>query len=127
MVLDSSALVSIVLEEPGSRALASRIEEAETVFIGAPTLFEAAMVLRRSGEKALEQMAGVLRAATVTIIPFGERHYEAALMAFLRFGKGRHPARLNILDCMAYATASVAGLPLLYVGDDFGKTDIEAA
>ena len=127
MVLDSSALVAIILEEPGSHELAARIDEAEIVGIGAPALFEAAMVLQRAGADAVPRMMGYLRSIAARIIPFGEQHYEASLAAFLRFGKGRHPARLNILDCMAYATASVAGLPLLFVGDDFAKTDIEAA
>jgi ribonuclease VapC len=61
------------------------------------------------------------------IIDFSEDHYEAALSAFLRFGKGRHPASLNFGDCMSYALASVSGLPLLYAGTDFSRTDIQSA
>ena len=127
MVLDSSALVAIILDEPESRQLTSKIDDAESVMIGAPTLFETAMVLQREGGDSVVRMTGYLRSIGVKIIPFGEPHYEVSLRAFIRFGKGRHPARLNILDCMSYAIAAVAGLPLLYVGDDFSKTDIEAA
>jgi ribonuclease VapC len=61
------------------------------------------------------------------IVDFNEDHYEAALSAFLRFGKGRHPAGLNFGDCMSYALASVSGLPLLYAGTDFSRTDIPSA
>lgn len=63
----------------------------------------------------------------VTLLDFNERHVEAAVRAFVRYGKGRHPARLNYGDCMAYAIAKLAGAPLLFVGDDFVATDIEAA
>ena len=68
-----------------------------------------------------------LRRLQVEIVPFTEVHYEAAVSAFLRYGKGRHPAGLNFGDCMSYAFARVSGLPLLYTGDDFSKTDIQSA
>jgi len=68
-----------------------------------------------------------LRSIGAEIVPFGEEHYEAAVSAFLRYGKGRHPAGLNFGDCMSYALARVSGLPLLYIGDDFSKTDIQSA
>lgn len=58
------------------------------------------------------------------VLPFGEPGYVVAIDAYLRFGKGRHPAALNFGDCMAYATAAVTGAPLLWVGDDFAKTDV---
>jgi ribonuclease VapC len=61
------------------------------------------------------------------VIPFEERHAEVAIDAFGRYGKGRHPAALNILDCMTYATARIAGEPLLFTGNDFARTDIAAA
>ncbi len=72
-------------------------------------------------------MMSILQAANAKVVPFEESHYQVSLRAFIRFGKGRDAARLNILDCMSYAIASVAGLPLLYVGDDFSKTDIAKA
>jgi len=70
---------------------------------------------------------GLLRNISAEIVPFTEEHYEAAVSAFLRYGKGQHPAGLNFGDCMSYALAIVSGLPLLYTGKDFSKTDIQAA
>ena len=70
---------------------------------------------------------GLLRNMGAEIVPFTEEHYEAALSAFLRYGKGRHPAGLNFGDCMSYAFARVSGLPLLYTGGDFSKTDVPTA
>jgi ribonuclease VapC len=128
MVLDSSALISILLAEPGHEALLEKAGRAEAVFVGAPTALETAMVLsawfRRDTRPLL---AGFLRRLNAEIVDFSEDHYEAALSAFLRFGKGRHPAALNFGDCMSYALASVSGLPLLYAGTDFSRTDIQSA
>jgi ribonuclease VapC len=58
------------------------------------------------------------------VVVFNEEHLDAATTAFIRFGRGRHPAALNLGDCMSYAVASVAGMPLLFIGDDFPQTDI---
>jgi len=126
MVLDASALVAILIEEPQSAKLEAKVNEAEIVMVGTPTLFETAMVLeRRAGGAA--NLSAFLRSVDAEMVPFDADHYDAALNAFIRYGKGRHPARLNFGDCMSYAVASLAGLPLLYTGDDFSKTDIEAA
>ena len=128
MVLDTSALVSIQLEEPGFRELFRKIDGAPTVVIGAPVLFETATVLSARFKADARLSLGIgLRRLRVEIVPFTEEHYEAAVSAFLRYGKGRHPAALNFGDCMSYAFARVSGLPLLYTGDDFSKTDIQAA
>ena len=128
MVLDTSALVSIQIEEPGFQTLFRKINEAPKVVIGAPILFEAAMVLSaRTGTDARFPLSRALRQLGVAIIPFTEEHYEEAVTAFLRYGKGRHPAGLNFGDCMSYAIARVSGQPLLYTGTDFSKTDIQAA
>ncbi len=62
----------------------------------------------------------------VEVIPFTAEHYEVAVDAFERFGKGRHPAALNFGDCLTYAVARLSGLPLLYTGDDFARTDLTA-
>ena len=69
-------------------------------------------------------LARFLSEASITLIPFGESHYGAAVDAWLRYGKGRHPAALNFGDCLSYAVAQLAGEPLLFVGDDFARTDI---
>ena len=128
MVLDTSALVSIQIEEPGFQRLFGKINEAPHVIIGAPILFEAAMVLSgRMGTDARFSLSRGLRQLGVEIVQFTEEHYEEAVTAFLRYGKGRHPAGLNFGDCMSYAIARLSGLPLLYTGNHFSKTDIQSA
>jgi len=128
MVLDSSALISILLEERGHEPLLEKAGGARAVFVGAPTALETAIVLSaRFRRDARPLLSGVLRRMNAEIVDFTEDHYDAALSAFLRFGKGRHPAALNFGDCMSYALASVSGLPLLYAGSDFSKTDIQSA
>jgi len=128
MVVDSSALISILLEERGCESLLEKVGRAEVIFVGAPTALETAMVLSaRFRQDARPMLGGFLRRMNAEIIDFSEDHYEAALSAFLRFGKGRHPAALNFGDCMSYALASVSGLPLLYAGTDFSRTDIQSA
>ena len=72
-------------------------------------------------------LAASLRRMGVSVVSFTEDHFHQALDAFIRFGKGRHPAALNFGDCMSYAVARVAGMPLLYTGKDFSKTDITPA
>jgi ribonuclease VapC len=128
MVLDSSALVAIVLKEKGHELLAEKAQLANPVLIGAPTALESAVVLsRRLGYDARAIISTLLRRFDAEIVEFNQDHYEAALSAFLRFGKGRHPAALNFGDCMSYALAAVSGLPLLCTGDDFPRTDIQCA
>jgi len=128
MVVDSSALVAILREEPGHERLLPKALSAGRTVVGAPVVFETAMVLSGRWQRdARPTLQGLLRTIDAEIVPFTEEHYEAAVSAFLRYGKGRHPAALNFGDCMSYALARVSGLPLLYVGDDFSKTDIQAA
>ena len=128
MIVDSSAIVAIHMREPGVDLLLRKIAEAEPCGIGAPTLLETTIVLTaRSGQDALVLVARFLEEMGIVTISFGEDHWRAAMDAFIRFGKGRHPARLNFGDCMSYATALLAGQPLLCVGDDFSKTDIKLA
>ena len=128
MVVDSSALVMAYVQEPGWEAIFAKIAAANVALIGTPTLFETAMVLdSRLGRDSRPLLSGSLRQLGLQVVPFSEDHYYAAVNAFLRYGKGRHPAALNFGDCMAYAVAAVAGLPLLYVGKDFARTDVPAA
>jgi ribonuclease VapC len=125
VILDSSALVAIALDEPDRAALTAKLENAETVGVGAPTLVEASIVLSsRIGHDAGELLLALVEAADAVVIEFGPRHWHVALAAWCRFGKGRHPAGLNFGDCLAYATAAVASEPLLAKGDDFPKTDL---
>ncbi len=128
MILDSSAVISVIAREPGHEELEATIAAAEVVAIGSPTLFETAMVMiGASGDKGRALVSTFGSSWDLVVVPFEEHHAEAAIDAFKRFGKGRHPAALNILDCMAYATARIADEPLLFIGNDFARTDIEAA
>ncbi len=128
MTLDSSALIAILFGEYGHLDLVDRILAADHVRIGTPTVVETSMVFtsRRRSEGASE-VQEFLQELGVTIVPFGEREWHAAVAAFLRFGRRRHPAALNFGDCLAYAVAQVAHDSLLFVGDDFAKTDVTAA
>jgi ribonuclease VapC len=128
LVLDSSAIVAIHLKEPGYERLLAAIEAADLILAGAPTLLETTMVLTtRLKTDARPVLLAFLRRLNVEVIPFNEEHLDAATAAFLRFGRGRDPAALNLGDCMAYAVAATAGMPLLFTGEDFVQTDIEMA
>ena len=81
----------------------------------------------RLGQDARPLLSAFLRRLNAEVIAFNEEHLDAATAAFLRFGRRRHPAGLNFGDCMSYAVASVANLPLLFIGDDFSRTDIARA
>ncbi len=128
MILDSSAIVSVLREELGSERVAARMSSASTLAVGAPTLVETTMALfSKLGRDPRPQLTRFLREMQVEIIPFTDEHYEVAVDAFERFGKGRHPAALNFGDCLTYAVARLSGYPLLFTGDDFAKTDLTAA
>jgi ribonuclease VapC len=128
VTLDSSALVAILFSEPGYLELVDAILEADFVRIGAPTLVETGIVLAARRQSPVGgELDGLLRELGVSIVPFGEAEWHRALDASNRFGRGRHAAGLNFGDCLAYATAAVAGDVLLFVGQDFRKTDIRPA
>ncbi|MFZ2964229.1 MAG: type II toxin-antitoxin system VapC family toxin [Rhodoglobus sp.] len=128
MVIDSSALVAFATKEPQARAINDAIADASLRRVAAPTWFETSMVLR-SARFSLgpSEIDGLRDSLGLQVSAFTAEHADVARDAWERFGKGRHPARLNFGDCIAYAVAKVAGEPLLYVGDDFTKTDIESA
>ena len=128
MIVDTSALIAIVFKEPGHEELIHKMSEAEYLGIGTPTLAETGIVLSarlQGGGRTI--LARLCQELGLVQIPFGDAHWREAVDAYERFGRGRHPARLNFGDCLSYATAKLAGQPLLYVGDDFSKTDIEKA
>lgn len=128
MILDSSAVVSVILEEEGHARLVEAMAGAANLAIGAPTLLETGMVMIASLDlhgRAL--LAQFLERNRVVTIPFDDRHWSVAAEAFIRYGKGRHPAALNYGDCMTYATARLADHPLLFTGEDFARTDLAAA
>ena len=128
MILDSSAIVAIVLREPGWENLVAKIAAGEPAGVGAPTLAESGLVLTVKMEKnARPLLVRFLDEASVTTIPFGDDHWRTAIEAYRRYGKGRHDAGLNFGDCLTYATAKLAGQPLLCTGQDFSKTDLPLA
>jgi len=128
VILDSSAIVGIVLREPGFEDLVRQVARAETLAVGAPTLAEAGIVLSaRLGRDARGLLQGLLREWDAQTVAFGEEHWREAVTAYERFGRGRHPAQLNFGDCLAYAVARLAGEPLLCKGRDFPKTDLPLA
>ena len=128
MIIDSSAVVAIILKEPGFVDLVDKLSMTAYAGIGAPTLLEAAIVLSaRLKRDARGILARFIQEAAVVVVPFTDAHFGDAVNAWLRFGKGRHGAALNFGDCLAYATARGARQPLLCVGGDFAKTDVEIA
>ena len=125
MILDSSAIVAIATEEPGCLEILEKLDQAATLAVGAPTLVETALVLR--SRLAMEPRAFLERFLTdwnVSVVPFGEDHWKMAVDAHARFGRGHHTAALNFGDCLSYATAKLADMPLLCTGGDFSKTDL---
>lgn len=125
MIVDSSALLAVVLREQGYEPLEQAMGAAEHVGVGAPTLVETAVVLHaRIGALSRTLLVRLLDDVGATCIGFGDRHWPVALGAFARYGKGRHPAGLNFGDCLTYAVAKVANEPLLCLGDDFAHTDL---
>jgi len=125
VILDSSAVIAIVLREVGWEGLVDKLASEPTCAIGAPTLVETGLVLTaKIGPRAHVTLSRFLQEAGVTIIPFADDHWRVAVDAYVRFGKGRHPAGLNFGDCLTYAVARLADRPLLFVGTDFRKTDL---
>ena len=128
MTLDSSALVAILFAEPGYLDLVDLILQADVVRVGTPTLVETEIVVAaRRGKPAAGEVPDLLEELHVTVVPFGESDWHAAMRAFERFGRGRYKAGLNFGDCLSYAVAAVASDSLLFVGDDFKSTDVTPA
>jgi ribonuclease VapC len=128
VILDSSAIVAILLDEPERTHLLDRIDAADVVGVGAPTLVEAGVVLSaRLGRDASTILDRFVATIDAEIVPFTVAHWGEALTAWSRFGRARHPAALNFGDCLAYAVARVAQRPLLAKGHDFPQTDLEFA
>jgi ribonuclease VapC len=128
MIADSSALVAIALRQQGHEALLEKLLASPGAGIGAPTLVEASIVLSaRLARDARPLVARLVQELGLVVVPFGEDHADEAVEAFLRFGKGRHPAALNFGDCLTYAVASLASEPLLCLGEDFARTDLQPA
>ncbi|MBN1959942.1 MAG: type II toxin-antitoxin system VapC family toxin [Deltaproteobacteria bacterium] len=128
MIIDSSALVAIALQEPGWQDIFNILVARPNSGIATPTLVETGIVLSARFNRDMQpQLLRMLHEFSIVMIPFGEQHWQAAFDAYLKFGKGRHLAALNFGDCISYATAYLAAEPLFFVGDDFTATDIEVA
>ena len=128
MIVDSSALVAVTFAEPGYQELIAKLAGAPSAGIGTPTLAETGLVLAsRLGRDSRDLVIRLLAEFGIEEIPFGDQHWREAIDAYLRFGRGRHKARLNFGDCLTYAVARLANEPLLFVGNDFPETDLKLA
>ena len=129
MIIDTSALLAILRNEPEAASYAKALEGATTRRMSAGTFLEAAVVIDSSRDPvASRRFDDLLRIARVSIEPVTEEQARLGRAAYRDFGKGSgHPAQLNFGDCFAYALARAVGEPLLYKGDDFSRTDITAA
>jgi len=125
MVIDSSALMAILLEEPDASVYASAIMNDSTRLVSAATLVEAsiAMLSRRQGD-ALAVLDLLTTRLRLLVIPVDHQQALLARDGFRRFGKGRHPAGLNFGDCFSYALSKQTGEALLFKGNDFSETDV---
>ena len=128
MVIDTSAIVAIFLDEPDAPAYGERIVDDPVRLVSAATLVEAAMVIESHfGDAGGAELDLWLHRTGAEIVAVSAEHADQARRAWRRYGKGRHPAGLNYGDCFSYALAKLTGEPLLFKGDDFSKTDISPA
>jgi ribonuclease VapC len=128
MVLDTSAVLAVFFREPGADRLEGTMLGARSLSLSAASLVEAGMVAQgRLGDDGEEELDLLLLRLNVEIVPVTEAHAGIARSAFRRFGKGRHPAALDFGDCFSHALARAVAEPLLFVGDDFSRTDVAAA
>ncbi len=125
MIVDSSALMAILAEEPGAAALARRLLAEPSRRMSAGTLVETLIVAEAGG--VVDDLTALLEEVGIEIIPVDAAQAALALDGFRRFGKGRHPAGLNYGDLFAYALARAEDEPLLFVGNDFARTDLRVA
>ena len=128
MVIDSSALLAIVLQEPDASIYASAISNSPICWLSVASLVEASIVLmRRRTHSPIAVLDSLIESQQIVAVPVDQEQALLAREAFRRFGKGRHKAGLNFGDCFSYALAKQTGEPLLYKGNDFRHTDIVPA
>jgi len=127
MVVDTSAVMAILLGEPETESFAKLLADTPKKMICAFNALECAIIIEaKKGEAGGRELDLLFHRARIEIIPFNSDQVELALAAWRKFGKGNHPGGLNIGDCCAYALAKYAGEPLLFKGNDFKQTDIES-
>jgi ribonuclease VapC len=128
MVIDTSAVVAILLCEPDAERFAVALGEASVRLLSAVTRVELSFVIEgRKREAGRADLELLLRDGDFEVVSVTPQQATIAIEAFRRYGKGRHPAGLNIGDCFSYALAVATGHPLLFKGSDFGHTDIRSA
>jgi len=127
VVVDASALIAILFQEPEAERIAIAMASDSMRLVSAFTVFEAGSVVdARRGETAGRELGLLLQRAHIEQVPFSAEHAELARAAWRKYGRGRHRAGLNLGDCVAYALARATGEPLLFKGKDFERTDIQA-
>ena len=125
MVLDTAALLALLLDEPEAEAYRAALEDDETRLVSAATLLETSIVIEvRKGEAGGRELDLLIHKAEIGVVPVDAEQVAEARRAYRRFGRGRHAAGLNLGDVFAYALARTSGEPLLFKGDDFSKTDV---
>ena len=127
MVIDSSALLAILLDESDATLFLDHLSRDAPKHISTATLVESQIVtLRILGADGLQELRLLLQLGQITAIQLTPDHVEWALQGWRHYGKGRHPAGLNMGDCFSYALAKALEEPLLYKGNDFGRTDVQS-
>ena len=125
MVVDTSAVLALLLDEPEAETFRVAIEDDQTRLVSAATLLETALVIEaRKGEAGGRELDLLMHKAAIAVVPLDEEQVSEARRAWRRFGRGRHAAALNFGDLFAYALARTSGEPLLFKGDDFARTDV---
>lgn len=129
MVIDTSAILAILKQEPDAPVIAQRLAGNQLMFMSAATLMECGtVVVGRYGAAGTAELRGLLERLKVTIVALTAEHTQAGIEAYALYGRGTgHPAKLNMGDCFSYALARTRNLPLLFKGNDFIHTDIEPA
>jgi ribonuclease VapC len=131
MFLDASAIIAVVARESDASGIAARLGQARKVYTSPIAVYEAVVGLARLGNASIPDAKAVLdrflEEVRAEVAPITAEVGRGAIKAFDRFGNGRHPAKLNMADCFAYACAQELQVPLLFKGDDFPQTDIMVA
>lgn len=128
MIVDTSALIAVLLIEPEAEAFARKLKQASAPKLSTASYVEAAIKL--AAEHWPDPVAAldeIMASFEIVLVPFDAAQARVAVAARLKYGKGRHPAGLNYGDCLVYALTKITGEPLLYKGDDFARTDVAAA
>jgi ribonuclease VapC len=128
MIVDTSAVMAILRKEPDAPVLGAALARATRIAISAATLVELCVVAEnRAGAAVWAEVEALMADAAIEVAPFTAEQAALAREGWRRFGKGRHPAGLNLGDCFAYALAQERGEPLLFKGEDFARTDVRRA